>query len=74
MALVGPQTCRENNLYRTLTNTNKSTMNLEDEYRNSFINLISYIFHAIDMQGYIYYQQIALVKLYKIIILTCFNY
>ena len=49
-------------------------MNLEDEYRSSFVNFISYIFCAVDMQGYIYYQEIALVKLYKMIILTCFNY
>ena len=40
----------------------------------SFVNLISYIFRAVDMQGYNYYKETALVNLYKIIILTCFNY
>ena len=70
MVLVGPQTHRKNNLHITIINTNQSKMNLEDNKRNSFVNLIPYIFCAIDMQGYIYYQQIALVNLYKIIILT----
>jgi len=36
--------------------------------------LTSDTFRAIDMQGYIYYQQISIVNLYKIIILTCFKY